>query len=174
MQNSRLFFRYRTPTSRCEATPQRLLDWTGGRALIGRGSPFEPVEVNGKPVDIVQTNNSYIFPGLALGIISWRAERVSDAMVKAATRTLAELSPTGKDKEGSLLPLESIRSVSKAEAQAVGEQAIKDGLAGVEWSQLETELNANIWAPAYKPLRAGSRIELAVRHPETLITRGMC
>jgi malate dehydrogenase (oxaloacetate-decarboxylating) len=147
-----IIFPLSNPTSRCEATPQQLLDCTGGRALIGTGSPFEAVEVNGKPVAIAQTNNSYIFPGLALGVISSRAKRVSDAMIKAAARALAELSPTRKDKEGSLLPpLESIRSVSKAVAQAVAEQAIKDGLASIERSQLESELDANIWEPAYRP-----------------------
>ncbi|MFZ0588959.1 MAG: NAD-dependent malic enzyme [Bryobacteraceae bacterium] len=140
------------PTSRCEATPRQLLDWTSGRGLIGTGSPFEPLEVDGKLVPIAQTNNSYIFPGLALGIISSRAARVSDAMIKTTAKALADLSPARKDKEASLLPpLEEIRSVSKRVAQAVGEQAIKDGLAGVEPSQLETELDANIWEPVYKP-----------------------
>lgn len=140
------------PTSRCEATPQRLLDWTAARALIGTGSPFEPVEFNGKPVPIAQTNNSYVFPGLALGISSTRAKRVSDGMIKAAARALAELSPVRKDKEGALLPpLENIRFISKLIAQAVGGQAINEGLAGIERSQLETEIDANIWEPAYKP-----------------------
>jgi malate dehydrogenase (oxaloacetate-decarboxylating) len=144
------------PTSQCEATPQGLLDWTEGRALIGTGSPFEPVLVNGKPVRIAQTNNSYIFPGLALGIIASRAKRVSDAMIKAAAKALAELSPARKDKEGCLLPpLENIRSVSKTIARAVGAQAINDGLGGIEPERLEAELEANIWEPAYKPYELG-------------------
>ncbi len=147
-----VIFPLSNPTSRCEATPQRLLDWTEGRALIGTGSPFEPVEVDGKPVPIAQTNNSYIFPGLALGIISSRAQRVSDAMIKTAAKALAELSPARGDKEGGLLPpLEEIRSVSKQVAQAVGEQAIKDGLAVIKRGQLEAELDANIWEPVYQP-----------------------
>jgi malate dehydrogenase (oxaloacetate-decarboxylating) len=147
-----IIFPLSNPTSRCEATPQQILEWTKGRALIGTGTPFEPVEFNGKAVPIAQTNNSYIFPGLALGIISARAERVSDAMIKIAAGALADLSPTRTNKEGCLLPpLESIRNVSKAIAYAVGEQAIKDGLARIERSQLQTELQANIWEPAYKP-----------------------
>lgn len=147
-----VIFPLSNPTSRCEATPRQLLDWTDGRALIGTGSPFEPVEVDGKPVPIAQTNNSYIFPGLALGIISSRAERVSDAMIKTAAKALADLSPARKDKEGSLLPpLGEIRSVSKRVAQAVAEQAIREGLAGIEPSRLEAELDANIWEPVYKP-----------------------
>jgi malate dehydrogenase (oxaloacetate-decarboxylating) len=147
-----IIFPLSNPTSRSEAAPQQLLEWTQGRALIGTGSPFEPVTVNGKRVSIDQTNNSYIFPGLALGIVSSRAKRVSDAMIKAAAKALAELSPTIKDKEASLLPLlESLRSVSRRVAEAVGTQAIQDGLAPMNESEFEKELAANIWEPEYKP-----------------------
>jgi malate dehydrogenase (oxaloacetate-decarboxylating) len=147
-----IIFPLSNPTSRSEATPQHLLDWTQGRALVGTGSPFEPVNVNGKQVSIDQTNNSYIFPGLALGIISSRAKYVSDEMIKAAAKALAELSPTRKDKQASLLPpLETIRSVSKHVAKAVGAQAIRDGLAQVNEADLERELDANVWEPEYRP-----------------------
>ena len=147
-----VIFPLSNPTSRSEATPQQLLDWTQGHALIGTGSPFEPVKVNGKQVSIDQTNNSYIFPGLALGIISSRAKHVSDAMIKAAARALAELSPTGKDKGASLLPpLEEVRAVSKYVAEAVGAQAIQDGLADVNEAEFRNQLDANIWEPEYRP-----------------------
>ncbi len=72
-----VIFPLSNPTSRSEATPQDLMDWTEGRALIGTGSPFEPVNVGGKKVRIAQTNNSYIFPGLALGIVASKAKRVT-------------------------------------------------------------------------------------------------
>jgi malate dehydrogenase (oxaloacetate-decarboxylating) len=147
-----IIFPLSNPTSRSEATPQQLLDWTEGRALIGTGSPFEPVNVKGKKVSIDQTNNSYIFPGLALGIISSRAKHVSDAMIKASAKALAELSPTRKDKQASLLPpLETVRTVSKRVAEAVGAQAIKDGLAQVSEAGFDNELTANIWEPEYRP-----------------------
>lgn len=147
-----IIFPLSNPTSRSEATPQQLLDWTQGQALIGTGSPFEPVNVNGKQVSIDQTNNSYIFPGLALGIISSRAKHVSDTMIKAAAKALAELSPTRKDKQASLLPpLETVRSVSKQVAEAVGAQAIRDGLAQVNEVEFANELAANIWEPEYRP-----------------------
>ena len=147
-----IIFPLSNPTSRCEATPQQLLDWTEGRALIGAGSPFEPVNVGGKLVRIDQTNNSYIFPGLALGIISSRARHVSDTMIKTAARTLAELSPTKRDKAASLLPdLKTIRSVSKQIARAVSNQAIQDGLAGISPREIEDALTANIWEPVYRP-----------------------
>ncbi len=80
------------------------MNWTEGRALIGTGSPFEPVRVDGKEVHIAQTNNSYIFPGLALGIVASKARRVTDAMVKAAAEELVRHLPTRTDKNASLLP----------------------------------------------------------------------
>ena len=148
-----VIFPLSNPTSRCEATPQDLVDWTEGRALIGTGSPFEPVRIWGKKIRIDQTNNSYIFPGLALGIIASKAKRVTDAMVMAAAKELVRLAPTQKDKKASLLPpLSDSRQISLLIAQAVGRQAIQDGqsqLSGEE--NLEGELQANIWEPVYVP-----------------------
>jgi malate dehydrogenase (oxaloacetate-decarboxylating) len=147
-----IIFPLSNPNSRCEATPQEVAEATDGRALIGTGSPFPPATYNGRPVPFVQTNNSYVFPGLALGILSSRARHVSDGMIKAAALALAKLSPTREDKNASLLPaLETIRSVSKSVARAVGLQSIKDGLAGVDKAGLEQELKANFWEPVYEP-----------------------
>jgi malate dehydrogenase (oxaloacetate-decarboxylating) len=152
-----VIFPLSNPTSRSEAKPQDILDWTEGRALIGTGSPFGPAKVKDREVHIDQTNNSYIFPGLALGIISSHAKHVSDAMIKASALALAALSPTRKDKRANLLPpLSNIRSVSLEVAKAVGSQAIQDGLAAVDAAGFEKELAANIWDPAYKTYeRAG-------------------
>jgi malate dehydrogenase (oxaloacetate-decarboxylating) len=147
-----IIFPLSNPTSRSEATPQQVLDWTDGRALIGTGSPFGPCKFNGKEIHIDQTNNSYIFPGLALGIISAKARQVSDAMIKAAAMGLAELAPTRQNKNANLLPpLANIRSVSLAVARAVGNEAIQDGSATVDKAQFEQELAANIWEPVYEP-----------------------
>ncbi|MFZ1917571.1 MAG: NAD-dependent malic enzyme [Terriglobales bacterium] len=159
-----VIFPLSNPTSRCEATPQDLVDWTEGRALIGTGSPFEPVRIWGKKVRIDQTNNSYIFPGLALGIIASQAKRVTDAMVMAAAKELVRLAPTQKDKKASLLPpLSDSRQISLSIAQAVGRQAIQDGqsqLSGEE--SLDRELQANIWEPVYVPYeRKGHSREMA-------------
>src|SRR5271154_407698 len=141
------------PTSRSEATAQDLMDWTDGRALIGTGRPFEPVNVGGRKVPVPQTNNSYIFPGLALGIVASRAKRVTDAMVKAATEELVRNLPTLKDKTASLLPpISAARPLGRLIAKAVGRQAIRDGQAQVpDEAALDREVEANIWEPAYVP-----------------------
>jgi malate dehydrogenase (oxaloacetate-decarboxylating) len=129
------------------------MDWTEGRALIGTGSPFEPVNVCGKKVRITQTNNSYIFPGLALGIVASKAGRVTDTMVKAAAEELVRRVPTHKDKEASLLPpISEARALGRQIAQAVGKQAVQDGQAQVaDEEALNRELEANVWEPAYVP-----------------------
>ncbi|MGB8767989.1 MAG: NAD-dependent malic enzyme [Candidatus Korobacteraceae bacterium] len=146
-----VIFPLSNPTSRCEATPQQLLEWTNGRALIGTGSPFEPVQINGRTVCIDQTNNSYIFPGLALGIIASRAKHVSDTMIMAAAKALAGMSPTLKDKSASLLPpLARSRDVSRVVAEAVGRQALADNLTGVaDENEFMRELETGIWVPNY-------------------------
>jgi malate dehydrogenase (oxaloacetate-decarboxylating) len=142
------------PTSRCEAAPADVIRWTEGRAIVGTGSPFAPVEFGGRTVKIAQTNNSYIFPGLALGIVSARAKRVSEGMIMAAAKALAALSPTQRDANGALLPpLESLRAVSMSVAVAVGRQAESEGLAEVKGEAFIEALQANVWEPVYLPYK---------------------
>ena len=148
-----IVFPLSNPTSCAEATPADLLKWTDGRAIVGTGSPFAPVEFNGKSIPIVQTNNSYIFPGLALGILVSRATRVTDAMIMAAAKALASLSPAQRDKDARLLPLiADSRSVSMVVAEAVAKQAIADGIAAIkDASTLSAQLRAYVWEPVYLP-----------------------
>jgi malate dehydrogenase (oxaloacetate-decarboxylating) len=142
------------PTSRCEAAPADVIRWTEGRAIVGTGSPFAPVEFGGRRVKIAQTNNSYIFPGLALGIVSARAKRVSEGMMMASAKALASLSPTQRDANGALLPpLESLRDVSMSVAIAVGRQAESEGLAEVKGEAFIEALQANVWEPVYLPYK---------------------
>jgi malate dehydrogenase (oxaloacetate-decarboxylating) len=146
-----ILFPLSNPISCCEARPQDLLEWTGGRALIGTGSPFGAVDFGGKKMQIAQTNNSYIFPGLALGIIASKARRVSDAMILSAAKELARLVPTATDKTAKLLPsIAEARRLSRSIAQAVGRQAMRDGEAQVaDEASLEREIEENIWEPVY-------------------------
>jgi malate dehydrogenase (oxaloacetate-decarboxylating) len=146
------------PTSRCEATPADLVRWTEGRAIVGTGSPFAPVDFNGEQVRIAQTNNSYIFPGMAMGIISSRAKRVSEGMIMAAAKALASMSPTRKDPNGALLPpLETLRTVSLGVAVAVGRQATLEGLAAVKGEAFIEALRRNVWEPVYLPYKRRKR-----------------
>lgn len=148
-----VIFPLSNPTALTEATPDNLIRWTDGKALVGTGSPFPPVEIHGKTIHAAQTNNSYIFPGLALGILVSRAKHVSDGMIMASAKALAALSPTHQDKEASLLPpIADSRQVSLKVAEAVGKQAIAEGLAGVANTEsFEVDLGQYIWEPVYLP-----------------------
>jgi malate dehydrogenase (oxaloacetate-decarboxylating) len=148
-----IIFPLSNPTSRSEATPENLMSWTDGRALIATGSPFPPVKRNGKTIPVDQCNNSYIFPGVGLGVLAAQARRVTDAMFMAAAKALAEQSPVRHDHEARLLPpLTNIRAVSVAVAMAVGRQAISEGLAEeCDDELLAARIRAQVWEPVYRP-----------------------
>jgi malate dehydrogenase (oxaloacetate-decarboxylating) len=148
-----IIFPLSNPTSKAEAVPADLLRWTDGRALVGTGSPFDPVEVNGKLTRISQVNNSFIFPGLALGILVSRSTRVSDAMIMASAKALAGLSPTVADPSAPLLPpIGDCRKVSLVIAEAVAKQAMLDGTAeAVDEATLRERIRTYVWEPVYQP-----------------------
>jgi malate dehydrogenase (oxaloacetate-decarboxylating) len=148
-----IIFPLSNPTSRAEATPQDIEDWTEGRAIVGTGSPFPPLTRNGQKFKVDQTNNSYIFPGVGLGAIAVHATRISDGMMMAAAKALAGASPTRQNPKANLLPpVSSLRDVSVMVALAVALQAHKEGLTKhVETDQIEGLVRAKIWSPHYEP-----------------------
>ncbi len=148
-----IIFPLSNPTSKSEAVPVDLMRWTDGHALIGTGSPFAPVDVEGKQIPISQVNNSYIFPGLALGILVSRARRVTDAMIMAAAKALASLSPARQDPDAPLLPpIADSRKVSLVVAEAVGRQAMAEGVAeAADEAAFQAQLRAYVWEPVYLP-----------------------
>jgi malate dehydrogenase (oxaloacetate-decarboxylating) len=145
-----IVFPLSNPTSKSEATPEDILRWTDGKALIGTGSPFAPVHYGGREICIDQTNNSYIFPGLALGIIASRSRRVSDDMIMTAAQTLAGLSPVEHDRHANLLPpVAESRRISRVIAAAVARQAIAEGLSELRGAEVDAAIAANVWEPRY-------------------------
>jgi malate dehydrogenase (oxaloacetate-decarboxylating) len=148
-----VIFPLSNPTSKSEADPADLLRWSDGRALVGSGSPFPPVEVNGRIVRISQINNSYIFPGLALGILVSKAERVTDNMIMAAAKTLAALSPARNDKNDALLPpIAESRKVGMIVGEAVAHQAVADGVAEpANGESVKERIKEYMWEAVYLP-----------------------
>ena len=148
-----IIFPLSNPTSKSEATPADLLRWTEGRALVGTGSPFPPVEINGRMVRISQVNNSFIFPGLALGILVSRARRVTDGMIMAAAKALASVSPARIDKSAPLLPpIGESRKVALVVSEAVAGQALTEGVATIDdAASLSERIRAYMWSPVYVP-----------------------
>jgi malate dehydrogenase (oxaloacetate-decarboxylating) len=150
-----MIFPLSNPTSRCEALPVDLINWTEGRALVATGSPFDDVQYQGRRIRIGQCNNAYIFPGVGLGVIAAQARRVSDAMFIAAARTLSELAPVRRDPALALVPpLREVREVAKRVAVAVAVQAQRDGVADeISDDELVRRIDATMWTPEYLPYR---------------------
>lgn len=151
-----IIFPLSNPTSRVEAQPYDLLHWTKGQALVATGSPFDPVPINGQDIRIAQCNNSYVFPGIGLGVVAGKARRVTNRMMMAGAMALSELAPAVKTGQGALLPpLSSIREVSKHIAKAVILQAVHEGLADkMSAEQAERAINATMWSPQYESFEA--------------------
>jgi malate dehydrogenase (oxaloacetate-decarboxylating) len=138
------------PTSRAEATAAQVIEWTDGRALVATGSPFDPVVHDGVTHVISQSNNSYIFPGVGLGVRAVGARRVSDEMFMAAAHALAESVESREPGDPVLPPLDAIRDVSRQIALAVGAQAQTQGLAThTHPDELEDLVAGATWRPEY-------------------------
>ena len=155
-----IIFPLSNPTSKSEAVPSDLIAWTGGRALIATGSPFDPVRYGDRVIDIGQCNNVFIFPGVALGVIASGARRVTNGMFVAAARALGQLSPALHDPSASLYPtLGSVRELSQTVAFAVGSEAQRIGLTQpTSTEELERRIEESMWSPRYlRYRRAGAQ-----------------
>lgn len=143
------------PNSRCEAAPADLLAWTEGRALVATGSPFADVPFQGRTFAIAQCNNVYIFPGLGQGALASGAQRVTDEMILAAARALADASPARTVPGGALFPpLATIAETSRQIALAVAVAASRQGVAPAASAEtLRARIDARWWHPRYPTLR---------------------
>ena len=140
------------PTSKAECTAEEAYRHTDGRALFACGSPFDPVTVDGRTRVPRQGNNSYIFPGVGLGVIVSRSRRVTDEMFMIAAHALADQVSESDLAQGSLYPaLPRIREVSAIIATAVAAAAYRSGLApGARPADLEASVRSQMFDPRYK------------------------
>lgn len=147
-----IVFPFSNPTDHSEARPADLLRWTEGRALVATGSPFDPVEMDGRRFLIGQGNNVFIFPGLGLGSLLCKAGRVSDSMISAAAHALAHAVSADELRSGLLFPsIRRLREVSRTVADAVMRQAGAEGI-GLQFEEDERRrlLDGAIWEPGYR------------------------
>ncbi|MFT7559047.1 MAG: malate dehydrogenase (oxaloacetate-decarboxylating) [Flavobacteriales bacterium] len=146
------------PTSRVEGRPVDMINWSKGLAIVATGSPFPIVDYEGTLMPIAQCNNSYIFPGIGLGVLAARAKRITDNMLMSASRAFADQSPLASAGSGGLLPdLKDIRELSRVVARAVAKQAMIDGVATeLPDDALDRRIERNFWKPEYREYRRTS------------------
>ena len=154
-----IVFALSNPTSKAECTAEQAYRWSDGRAIFACGSPFDPVTLDGRTLVPRQGNNSYIFPGVGLGVITTRATRVTDEMFMAAARALAHQVTQADLDQGSLFPpLVSIREVSAHIAAAVAEVSFRKGFARVpEPADLVSFMKAQMYEPRYESVPAAKQ-----------------
>lgn len=139
-----IIFPLSNPTTKAECTPDEIIQWTKGDAIVATGSPFPPVIYQGKTFRISQCNNVYIFPGMGLGALASKAHKITDAMFVAAAKALASHAPILKDPTAPLFPkIEDVRAVSQAIALAVAEKAAPSA------KNLAQAIADRVWEPRY-------------------------
>ncbi|MDB2439390.1 NAD-dependent malic enzyme [Hellea sp.] len=143
-------FALSNPTSRAECTAEDCYEWSGGKAIFTSGSPFDPVEHDGKTLRPGQGNNAYIFPGIGLGAVACQATTISDDMFLVAAQVLAEMVSEDLLETATLYPpLALIRDVSLNIAVGVAEKAFEEGLADIDKPK---DLRAFIKDQMYDPV----------------------
>lgn len=147
-----IIFALSNPTSKSECSAEEAYQWSKGCAVFASGSPFDPVTLNGRTYVPGQANNSYIFPGVGLGVIIAEASRVTDDMFFAAAKALAQEVADTDLKQGRIYPpLSRIREVSASIAYAVAEVAYRDGLAmKARPSDLLAYIRSQMYQPVYE------------------------
>jgi malate dehydrogenase (oxaloacetate-decarboxylating) len=143
------------PTSRSEARPQDLADWTEGRALVAAGSPFPPMRVGDASIPVAQCNNIYIFPGVGLAVTAARATRITDAMMTAAAAAVGEAATIRHDPHGTLLPDRAqLAGTATVVASAVAKAAVADAVApALTDDQIDQAIYRTRWLPRYQSYR---------------------
>ncbi|KAG0492972.1 hypothetical protein HPP92_006041 [Vanilla planifolia] len=144
------------PTSQSECTAEEAYTWSKGHAIFASGSPFDPVEQNGKVYVPGQANNAYIFPGFGLGLVISGTIRVHDDMLLAASEALAkQVTKEQLDKGLIYPPLENIRKISAQIAASVAAVAYELGLAThlPQPSDLVKFAESCMYSPVYRRYR---------------------
>lgn len=152
-----IIFPLSNPPEKAEAKPEDILKWSKGKALIATGSPFQPVEYKGKKYSITQCNNALAFPGIGLGVMASKASKVTENMLWAASKAIADYAHTEFDilSEKLLLPpITDIKKVAFSVAVSVAKAAYNDKVMQQALpDSFETLIEETIWQPYYREIK---------------------
>ena len=148
-----IIFPMSNPTSKTEAQPKDIMEWTEGRAIVATGSPFDPVDYGGRTHVIGQANNAFVFPGVGLGVIVAEAREVTDDMFLVAADALADHMTPDRLEQGAIYPTQQeLRSVSRAIAVRIVRAARDCGVGrAYRDDDIEDAVDAAKWWPEYVP-----------------------
>jgi malate dehydrogenase (oxaloacetate-decarboxylating)(NADP+) len=147
-----IIFPYSNPTSRSECTAEEAYKWSGGRAVFASGSPFPPVEIDGKRLVPGQGNNVYVFPAMGMAVLATEAKRVTEEMFIIAARAVAEQVTETNLAVGLIYPPTSnILEASLHTAGRIAEYIFAHDLAGIARPD---DIDAHVRTRAYKPVYA--------------------
>jgi len=149
-----IIFPLSNPTPLAEATPAQLLSWTRGQALVATGSPFDDVEQGGITFKIGQANNAALYPGLGLGAIVSRAAQVTDEMILAAARAVADEADIAAPGAALLPSNVDLRATSSVVALQVAKAAQDQGVAQRKLDDPVEAVRQAQWWPEYCPVVA--------------------
>ncbi|KAI8093800.1 uncharacterized protein BX664DRAFT_260994 [Halteromyces radiatus] len=149
-----IVFPLSNPATQAECTFEQAMQATQHRVIFASGTAFPTyVEPNGKKHVPGQGNNMYIFPGLGLGAVLAKPSYISDRMIFAASKALADSLTPDEINAGYLYPsLPRIRQVSAIVATAVCQEAIDEKLAQspdllAHTASLLDYVVSHMWAP---------------------------
>ena len=150
-----IIFPLSNPTANCEALPEDIINWTGGKAIVASGSPFDDVAYNGKSFPIGQGNNAFIFPGLGFAAIIGKCRCISDEMVLESAYALADFTIEHHANDGLIFPpISELQNASVKVAIRVLKQAIAEGNSPrkeMDLEKLEDFVRSMMWSPEYLP-----------------------
>jgi len=145
-----IIFPYSNPTSRSECTAEEAYKWSNGRAVFASGSPFPPVQIDGKTLVPGQGNNVYIFPAMGMAVLATEAKRVTEEMFIIAAHAVAEQVTEANLAVGLIYPPTSnILDASLHTASRIAEYIFDHNLAGVA---RPGNIEAHVRSRAYKPV----------------------
>ena len=151
-----IIFPLSNPNSNCEATPEDIIKWSNGRAMVATGSPFPDVDYQNKTYEIRQGNNAFIFPGVGLAAVLGECQHVSDGMILESAYALADYIK-GNCNDGYIYPpIKDLKKISIFVATRVLSKALEDGSAtrnDLKNSELHSYVEQNLWRAEYLPCR---------------------